>query len=415
MKKIYSLMTSLLLLMATTSQAVYNKITMYTRTDNPKARLYCFFEDHRDFDGARRSKQQRADLLKWAVKKSAISASTSPDKTRTTPFFIAEDIFAAPCLSPAIAKYLESYKKYLAEKPEQEETEEITDFTTLNGLIEQALKRGLSGCSVEFRSATIALTSETDIEITKKQIYDEYYNAMNAVKAYNPTIPALASYYKKALVQMNAKSHILLTELQNPDTSIETIKELLEQYADCGQALLNAHMLNALHQNRDKETIVICCGGGHIEEIEPVIEQLGYIPLLSEEVDMHQIFKQVSKDKKFKKKSDKMIEKETEKRYFSQAINVAKFLSKSDKLAISAPKKAETKETKSSYPSMSSYTPTPSSYPSFSSTPVLTTTGSGLPSSLSSTPSSSSSSHSSSLISSGLPTGLPTTKPTPQK
>lgn len=158
---------------------------------------------------------------------------------------------------------------------------DTTCTTPLDNLSTQCDAAGIDCCNVEFRELSAASLAGFPIP------------ACDTVRALNKAISEIAhytdcssldAYYKQTLGAVLGKNKSLIQELQQTDYSLCDYCQSLCTHAQerinlFDVALIDARILHALYEQKEKQTIFVCAGANHLQRIKPLLHKMGYVSL----------------------------------------------------------------------------------------------------------------------------------------
>jgi len=303
------------LLLCTPAHAVFFKGIRFRHHNHPERALYSLPEYHA---GTRKALQQLEELLQCARAKKSENQADGDDPTgKCVPFIISEDAWALPPASPSVARFIEQEKEAVAERQAEAlaagERGAMLTMTVLKGLTDKVRHAGCDGISADFRQYSMMCSAGTELP-SKKQIHQELMHQVATIGAYKDC-SLFDRYYKKTVAQFQKEHRILL----NAKTPLKTIVAGIRNDDRIEKDLINARILHAIYQNRQRTTLIVCFGGGHLEDIQPILEEFGYQRELVVGQSLHaieeEIYKKLSSDDDDKRaaSADDYQEREREK------------------------------------------------------------------------------------------------------
>lgn len=145
-------------------------------------------------------------------------------------------------------------------------------------LIADCRNAGLDCLNVEFRAPLVIFGKEVE----GKLLFEDFFHpnsdkVYQEVASYNDS-PELNMYYRDLIER---EKNFKKPYLNNPDYGLFSSKNNKHVLLD-GE-LIDARIIHQIYKNRHRKDIFICAGGLHISNIIPVLIDMGYREIISEE------------------------------------------------------------------------------------------------------------------------------------
>jgi hypothetical protein len=278
-KKLLSILFLISLIIPISSKAIFDEIFECESPTGQK--LICCADTHLSCDDPKKAMEQQNALIAQAQQLMAIGK---------TVHVVAEDM-----------------SDYHGDKKKLKENllrGAKNPMSPLQGLIAKCRSAGVNCTNIEFRYVNAAIGETIGLFKTKnisQTLHDvlkfqdiqleehssETTKMKDEIRAYNDASPILQEKYNRILFEANKllfEANVIRKELQKEDPDYASqfkkyagrISLLADKIllADC--QLLDARILHELFLNKDKDYIILCAGGEHIDNIKSTLFSIGY-------------------------------------------------------------------------------------------------------------------------------------------